>query len=265
MAVAARPTILEMTARVELAPGVPTDWYRRIAEAEESHYWYRGMEAITVALLGDRMYANLRVLDAGCGAGGFIRFLLDKGRFARAAGVDLATAAIDFASQRVPEADLRAARLTDLPFQSGSFDLAVSNDVLQHIDESEIDASLTEIRRVLTPGGSLLVRTNGSRRLRVERTDWRAYDRKTLGGQIAAAGFDIERLTYANLVQSLVASALGRAPHAPTDKRHGVPSVEQGALRRTIGLRLLQAEASWLVRPGRSLPFGHTLVVLAKS
>jgi len=252
-----------MTARVELMPGVPADYYRRILAAEQAHYWYRGMEEIAVALLGECMHANLRVLDAGCGAGGFLRFLLDEGRFALAAGVDLATTAIELARERVPEADLRAAPLSELPFADGSFDLVVSNDVLQHIEESELNASLVEIRRVLTSGGRFLVRTNGSRRLRRERSDWRAYDRETVGAELAAAGFEIERLTHANVVQSLVAAALGRSPHAPTDERDGVPAVEQGALRKALGLRLLEAEARWLRLPGRTLPFGHTLFALA--
>lgn len=252
-----------MAARVALAPGVPADWYRRIAEAEDRHYWYRGMEKIACALLGERRYADLRVLDAGCGAGGFLRFLIDDGRFRSAAGVDLATAAIDLARDRVPEADLRVAALRDLPFPDASFDLVVSNDVLQHVDESEIEESLAEVRRVLEPRGALLIRTNGSRRLRRERSDWRAYDKRTLHVTLAAAGFRCERLTYANMAQSLFADLLGRTPHAPTETRHGVPPVEQGALRSAIGRRLLRAEARWLARPGRSLPFGHTLFALA--
>lgn len=251
-----------MTARLERMPAVPEDYYQRILDAERSHYWYRGMEAIAAALLGERMHAGLRVLDAGCGTGGFLRFLIDEGRFATVAGVDLAGAAIDLARERVPEADLRVAPLRELPFANGSFDLVVSNDVLQHVEEAEIDESLAEIRLVLVAGGTLLVRTNGSRRLRRERSDWRAYDRASLHARLAIAGFDCQRVTYANLVQSLVAAAFGRSPHAPTGSRHGVPSPDGGRLTRTLGAHLLSVEASWLGRGG-SLPYGHTLFALA--
>ena len=50
------------------------------------------------------------MLDAGCGTGGFLRWLLDRGSFAAAAGVDIGSAAIELARRRVPEADCRSER-----------------------------------------------------------------------------------------------------------------------------------------------------------
>ena len=50
------------------------------------------------------------------------------------------------------EADLRTAPLCALPFADGSFDLVVTNDVLQHVPEDEVDESLRELRRVLAAG-----------------------------------------------------------------------------------------------------------------
>lgn len=252
-----------MRAETQLAPGVPPDYYRRIYEAEETHFWYRGMQSVSAALLGSRMHADLRLLDAGCGTGGFLRFLSDSGRFSSAAGADIASAAIELARMRIPEADLRVAPLHELPFEENTFDLVVTNDVLQHVPEADVEASLGELRRVLTAGGTLFVRTNGSRRLRRERDDWRAYDAGTLRRVLDDAGFGVERLTHANAVLSLLAAARGRVPHAPSEERHGIPTKRPGRLVSTVGGLALATEASW-VRRGHSFPFGHTLLAIAQ-
>ncbi|MDQ4080356.1 MAG: class I SAM-dependent methyltransferase, partial [Gemmatimonadota bacterium] len=95
-----------------------------------------------------------RLLDAGCGAGGFLRWARTTGAFDEVAGVDVASAAIDLARRRVPEADLRVAALAELPFEPGSFDVVVTNDVLQHIPLDDVSASVRELRRVLTADGT---------------------------------------------------------------------------------------------------------------
>jgi ubiquinone/menaquinone biosynthesis C-methylase UbiE len=61
----------------------------------------------------------------------------------------------------VPEAELRVSALRALPFPDASFDLVVTNDVLQHVPEADVGASLAELRRVLDPQGVLFIHTNG--------------------------------------------------------------------------------------------------------
>ena len=246
-----------------LAPGVPPDYYDQIYAVERDHWWYRGMREIGRALLGQRLEdPNQRLLDAGCGTGGFLRWALDVGQFRAASGVDVSSAAIELARLRVPDATLDVAPLWELPYADDSFELAVMNDVLQHLPEEHVGQSLRELHRVLATGGALLVRTNGSRRVRRERDDWRAYDAQTLRRELEDSGCRIERLTYANTAPSLWASLRRRVPHAPTEERHGIAE-EAGELQSAIGFRLLKAEARFLQAPERRLPFGHTLFALA--
>jgi ubiquinone/menaquinone biosynthesis C-methylase UbiE len=247
-----------------LAPGIPADYYRRIRRFEDRHFWYRGMRRITGALLdGELSRPGARLLDAGCGTGGFLRWALDNGSFASAAGIDIGSDAIDLARTHVPEADLRTSALNSLPFGNEAFDLIVTNDVLQHVPEDEVAASLGELYRVLVSGGTLLVHTNGSRRLRRERHDWRAYDRATLASVLEAAGFRCERVTYANTVLSLWGRLRGRIPHAPSESQDGIPQREPAAIVSAVGTRLLAAEARWLANRRATLPYGHTLFALA--
>ena len=242
---------------------LPEDYFRRMYEAEDRHWWHQGMRCITEALLGECLNRpRQRVLDAGCGTGGFLRWLTRQMSLRSASGVDISPEAIDLARRRVPEVDLRVAPLRKLPFGGSSFDLVVLNDVLQHVYEEELDESLAEIRRVLNQQGRLFVRTNGGRRARRERPDWRVYDRITLTSTLERAGFRCERITYANVLASLWAAARKHSPRAPTENLHGIPT-PASRIRNEFAYRLLRTEALYLRRPGRTLPFGHSLFAVA--
>jgi SAM-dependent methyltransferase len=235
---------------------VPADYYRRLHEVDSRHWWHLGMRHIEAALLGGRLHGSL--LDAGCGTGGFLAWAEARGTLSRLAGVDISAEAIELAREVVPSAELRVAPLDRLPFGDGEFDLAVSHDVLQHVPEAALDAGLRELRRVVRPGGALLVRTNGDRRARRERDDWRAYDAATLAADLRRAGFAVQRVTYANAMLSLAE----RPPAAPTDEQCGIPRRSSGA-RAAVGSALLRAESLVVAKGGR-FPFGHTLFALAE-
>jgi len=246
-----------------IAPGVPLDYYERIRVVDEGSWWYRGSRSIERALLGGRLQPGARLLDAGCGPGGYLRGAARTGLFAHVAGVDLGSEAVDIARSRVPEAELYVAPLHELPFSDRSFDLIVMHDVLQHIPEDDLAASLEEIRRVLDVAGAVVVRTNGALRFRRARADWRVYDRPALRRTLEQAGFRCERLTYSNMLPSLFAAARGRTPRAPTEACAGVPQQDGNRIRARIGGAILRAEARYLERPGRALPYGHSLWAVA--
>ena len=162
----------------------------------------------------------------------------------------------------MPGADLHVAPVHALPFADASFDVAVLNDVLQHVAEPQVDAGLRELRRVLRPDGVLLVRTNGGRRARRERTDWRLYDVDSLKAELDASGFDIVRVTYVNTALSLWGAARGRSPTAPTPTTCGIPA-QAGPAVNAVGRTLLGLEARVLRHPRTSLPYGHMLLAVA--
>jgi len=107
-------------------------------------------------LAGD--VSGRRVLDAGCGSGPLSAMLRAKG--AVVTGVDASPAMVELARQRLGgDADLRVADLGGpLPFADAEFDDVVASLVLHYLEDW--GGPLSELRRVLRPGGRLMVSVN---------------------------------------------------------------------------------------------------------
>lgn len=112
-----------------------------------------------VGLAGD--VTGRRVLDAGCGSGPLFEDLRAAG--AEVAGFDSSPAMVELARRRLGEsADLRVADLSEpLPYADGAFDDVVVSLVLHYL--RDWTAPLAELRRVLRPGGRLLLAVNHPR------------------------------------------------------------------------------------------------------
>ncbi len=105
-------------------------------------------------LAGD--VAGRRILDVGCGAGPLLESLRDRG--AVVSGVEPSIKMLELARKRLGEdADLHQAGLggDPLPFPDGAFDDVVACLVLHYLEDWK--APLADLRRVLTPGGRLIV------------------------------------------------------------------------------------------------------------
>ncbi|GAA3069355.1 class I SAM-dependent methyltransferase [Streptosporangium carneum] len=108
-------------------------------------------------LAGD--VAGRRILDVGCGAGPLLESLRDQG--AIVTGVDPSVKMLDLARQRLGAgAALCQASLggAPLPFPDGAFDDAIACLVLHYLEDWK--APLADLRRVLAPGGRLIVAVN---------------------------------------------------------------------------------------------------------
>lgn len=222
------------------------------------------MRSITAALLDLRLEdRGLSLLDAGCGTGGFLAWATRNDAFDRLCGIDVSPEAIAFAREAVPRAELKVAPLHELPFDDAQFDLVVLNDVLQHLHEGKVEASLRELGRVLRAEGELLARTNAARRARRARSDWRLYDEQTLRRDLEQAGFRVQRTTHANMILSMAGLLRGRGPVPPTSRTCGIPQASRAGAG-VLGRVVLGLEARFL-RAGRwDLPWGHTLFALAR-
>lgn len=73
-------------------------------------------------------------------------------------GIDISTIALKAARDRYAQMRITGADVRRLPFAPESFDTVLSNSTLDHFDSrDQISASLCELRRVLRPGGTLLL------------------------------------------------------------------------------------------------------------
>ena len=115
-------------------------------------WWYRALHARLIDALSG---INGRVLDGGCGTGGLLAAL-------RARRPDLSLVGLEWSAAGARRAAIKAGvpivrgSINALPFADGSFDAAVSADVLSHA-AVEPGTALSELRRVLRPGGRLVI------------------------------------------------------------------------------------------------------------
>ncbi|WP_144833372.1 class I SAM-dependent methyltransferase [Microbacterium sp. BH-3-3-3] len=143
------------------ATAQPADHYDAFAEAYARanenglfNRWYA--RPAVLDLLGD--VSGRRILDAGCGSGPLLADLGERG--AEVVGFDASAQMIRLARDRLgADADLRVADLTEpLPYESSTFDDALAVLVLHYLEDWA--GPLAELRRVLKPGGRLIVVVN---------------------------------------------------------------------------------------------------------
>ncbi len=157
-----------------------------------------------VARLG--LPPRARILDAGCGSG---RNMVDLARWGAVTGVELSAAAAEAARGR-HVGEVVEGSVLEMPFSEDSFDLAVCLDVIEHLQDDR--AALRELRRVLAPGGALLVTVPAYQWLWSGHDEvnhhHRRYSRATLRRAAREAGWECERTTHFNSLLLPVAIAL---------------------------------------------------------
>jgi SAM-dependent methyltransferase len=103
---------------------------------------------------------GMRVLDAGCGTGEALNWLLEQVKpGGEVVGIDLAAAHIAAARATAPEATLLQADLLAAPVAPGSFDLVWSVNTINHLNDPV--AGLRTLARLLRPNGRLVLGQGG--------------------------------------------------------------------------------------------------------
>ena len=125
--------------------------YESMFDLEDTLWWYRGQREITKGLFKRFLpqTANLRVLDAGAGTGGSMEMLSQLGQVTV---FDLSDAGTAHCEQRRPGRVVRAS-VSHMPFPAGHFDLVTIFDVTTTLLPAEDEMALSEVARVLKPGG----------------------------------------------------------------------------------------------------------------
>jgi demethylmenaquinone methyltransferase/2-methoxy-6-polyprenyl-1,4-benzoquinol methylase/phosphoethanolamine N-methyltransferase len=118
------------------------------------------MREQTLELAGLR--AGERVLEVGCGTGEVAqRARLRVGAAGQVSGIDPSADMIEVATKKAARAgldiDYRIGAIEALPYPDASFDVVLSSLMMHHLPDELKSAGLAEVRRVLKPGGRLLI------------------------------------------------------------------------------------------------------------
>jgi SAM-dependent methyltransferase len=170
--------------------------YDRMFENEDRYWWYVSRRELVVRYVRSLgLPRNARLVDVGCGTGATASEL---GQFGKVVGVDLSDRALNYCTRRGLSHLVRG-RVEALPLASRAFDVLVATDIIEHIDDDL--AGLREFLRVLKPGGHAVITVPAYQFLWSEHDEALMHKRRYLARQVseqaAAAGFTVERLTYA--------------------------------------------------------------------
>ncbi len=253
--------------------------FQAFAELERGHWWFQGRRTLYLALVehvlrrdgaiaavddnGHR--GGLQVVDLGCGMGGFLKPLE---RFGAVTGIELDESAVGWCRERGFPRTL-VGRSDAVPLAEGHADLVCLFDVIEHTPDDE--PVLAQALRCLRPGGHLVISVPAYQMLYANNDrvahHYRRYTRGPLVTKLRAAGFEVRKATYVNVILGLAIiptvmllklkeRVLG-VNEETSNLSYGVPGPINGLL-------------GWVFSSERhvlrhvSAPFGHSLLVVAR-
>src|SRR5439155_26800591 len=206
---------------------------------------------------------RVRIRDAGAGGG---RNMVELVRHGAVTAIELSPTSVCLARAR-DVGEVVEGSVLDMPFESGSFDLATSLDVIEHLEDDL--GALRELRRVVAPGGCLLVTVPAYQWLWSGHDEvnhhHRRYTRRSLGVVGEQAGWKQVRTTYFNsllLPVAMVLRIMDRFSRKTTESSLDLwvpPEPLNWLLERPLAF-----EASLIARGGR-IPAGLSLLTLFRS
>jgi SAM-dependent methyltransferase len=238
-----------------------------LAELEDRSWWFRSRNRLIEQTVR-RFYAHATsALEIGCGTGYTLRALRGALPGAQLTGTELFEEGLAVSRRRWPNIRLMQADARALPFGT-DFDLVTAFDVLEHIDDDT--AALSELLRVLKPGGGVILTVPQHRWLWSAADDYghhqRRYSRTELISRVETAGFLLQMVTSFVTLQ-LPAMMLSR--FRSQLRRQRVEDFDPRAeleiprlLDRTFET-LAAAERSAIAR-GVSMPFGGSLLLVGE-
>jgi SAM-dependent methyltransferase len=243
-----------------------SEFYGEYFEVEDRHWWFIGRRKILLQVLSDHLdgaAGRLEILDFGCGTGTMLEHL---GAFGDARGVDADPAAVEFCHRRGVEA-VEHVPPGPLPHAGGSFDLVTALDVLEHIPDDRF--ALSELLRVLKPGGTLLVAVPAMPFLWGPQDEISHHERRyvlrQLRERLVSGGFTVDRLTFFNtlLFPPIAAIRVLRPTRRGSDDvTSDFAMTSPDSLANRVLARVFSSEAALLRRT--DLPFGVSLLALAQ-
>ena len=237
------------------------DYELQTHQAEDRHWWYRGRRTVLEGVIASmRLPARARILDAGCGSG---RNMIELARHGTVTGIEVSETSVCLARAR-EVGEVVEGSILEMPFAADSFDLAVTLDVIEHLEDDL--GALRELRRTVAPGGSLLVTVPAYPWLWSGHDEinhhHRRYTRNSLQRVAEQAGWEQVRTTYFNsllLPAAIILRVLDRLSSKTTESSLDLwvpPAPMNWLLERPLAF-----EAALITRGGR-IPAGLSLLAV---
>jgi 2-polyprenyl-3-methyl-5-hydroxy-6-metoxy-1,4-benzoquinol methylase len=183
----------------ELAKFYPNEYWGGVP----TEGWIQHSQADKTSFLKQCQLAKGEILDVGCGAGFFLRALSGEGWVTW--GVEIGAQAAQAAGRFVPEHHVFRGTLEEAGFADAKFDVVTFWSSLEHTNEPR--ANLLEARRILRPGGSVIVQVPNaaSYQATLFKGDWFALDAprhryhftpESLQRILRETGFSIYKTTF---------------------------------------------------------------------
>ncbi len=238
-------------------------------ENAKSSFWVHSRNRLFKRIVRKHLNASsgTSLLEIGCGTGEFIRNISDTENL-NITGSEVYLKGLAIAKKKLPEVEFIQLDVTQ-GIIDARFDMIVAFDVIEHIDDDI--AAISNIYEMLKVGGTLVVSVP-QHMLLWSRLDEivkhkRRYSRPELVAKLQANGFAIGYLTsfvFVLFPLMLVSRLL--------DKRREHPDTDGQALEKRVSFPPLLNWAmdglmridELLIRIGFSLPFGGTLLVVAR-
>jgi SAM-dependent methyltransferase len=136
-----------------------------VAEVEQSidfagqgHDFFIRVKADELVASCERQLGSLErrsVLDVGCGVGLMSRYVGEH--FGELRGVDIAPGVVERAAEHFPKGNFQLYDGEQIPFEEQTFDVVFTVCVLHHVPPAQWTSLVTEMARVLKPGGLLYI------------------------------------------------------------------------------------------------------------
>jgi len=205
----------------------------------------------------------LRIIDCGAGTGRNLDWL---DHYGWALGVELSPAGIAIGHRHGRR--LVRGNVAALPCPDAAFDLATSFDVIYSLDDETERTALTEMHRVLKPGGLVLINAAALDILKGSHSalanERRRYTAGRLRERLANAGFEVLRMSYTNmttlpitLAVRLAQRVLGHGDQAGEAEMTVPPAAVNAVLAGTLRLEAAAMRVA-------SLPAGSSVMCVAR-
>ena len=165
---------------------------------EDTHWWFQARKDIVLSLIArySPVQKEKRILDVGCGTGGMLKELA---KYGSVWGLDKNKKAIEYSSQKVPEANLMVGTFPE-HMPEGNFDLIVALDILEHIEQDR--KALQRLGNALSSQGIVVITVPAYRALWTSHDDAnqhrRRYTRAELKQKVLDADLEILKISYYN-------------------------------------------------------------------